>query len=97
MPGDCHYLEGNATAKRRVRRIRLLLEQIGLESERVCMFNMSSAMAGQFVQAAEEMTAKVKDLGPNPLRPSRDGDDTANVRHRDLRPDQNTFDSHGSG
>jgi F420-non-reducing hydrogenase iron-sulfur subunit len=97
MPGDCHYLEGNATAKRRVRRIRLLLDHIGLEPERVCMFNMSSAMAGQFVQAAEEMTAKVEDLGPNPLRPSQDGDDSANVRHRDLRPDQNPFDSHGSG
>jgi coenzyme F420-reducing hydrogenase delta subunit len=32
------------------------------------MFNMSAAMAGQFVQAAEEMYATVTSLGPNPLR-----------------------------
>ena len=32
------------------------------------MFNMSSAMAGQFVEAAVEMTAVITELGPNPLR-----------------------------
>jgi F420-non-reducing hydrogenase iron-sulfur subunit len=97
MPGDCHYLEGNANAKRRVRRIRLLLDQIGLESERVRMFNMSSAMAGQFVEAAEEMAAKVEELGPNPLRDIQGENGSANVRHRDQMPGQNAFDSHGSG
>ncbi len=32
------------------------------------MFNMSAAMAGQFVAAATEMTSTVTALGPNPLR-----------------------------
>ena len=68
LPGDCHYLEGNANARRRVARIQELLEQIGLEPERVRMFNMSSAMAGQFVEAATEMTTLITSLGPNPLR-----------------------------
>jgi|GEM_PF-2451835 len=97
MPGDCHYLEGNANAKRRIRRIRLLLDQIGLESERVRMFNMSSAMADQFVQAAEEMAAKVEELGPNPLRAGQSGDGAPKIRHRDQRPGQDQIDSHGSG
>jgi len=32
------------------------------------MFNMSSAMAGQFAQAATEMAEQVVALGPSPLR-----------------------------
>jgi F420-non-reducing hydrogenase iron-sulfur subunit len=68
MPGDCHYLEGNANARRRVEHIRKLLEQIGLEAQRVQMYNLSSAMAGQFVIAAKEMTEQIATLGPNPLR-----------------------------
>ena len=45
-----------------------LLTQIGLEPERVEMFNMSAAMAGDFVAVAEEMTKRVSTLGPSPLR-----------------------------
>jgi F420-non-reducing hydrogenase iron-sulfur subunit len=48
--------------------VQHLLEQIGLEPERVRMFNMSAAMAGQFVEATTEMTEKITELGPNPLR-----------------------------
>jgi len=68
MPGDCHYLEGNVNASRRVKRAQELLEQIGLEPERVQMFNLSSAMATKFVESIQEMTEKVTTLGLNPLR-----------------------------
>ena len=68
MPGDCHYLEGNANAKRRVTYVRQILSEIGLEAERVSMFNMSSAMANGFASAASEMNAKIEAMGPNPLR-----------------------------
>ena len=68
MPGDCHYLEGNANARRRIAQLQELLVQIGLEAQRVQMYNMSSAMAGQFAAAAREMTEQIAALGPNPLR-----------------------------
>lgn len=68
MPGDCHYLEGNLNAKRRVKYIQGLLEQIGMDPNRIQMFNMSSAMAGEFVRVAHEMTELISKLGPNPLR-----------------------------
>jgi hypothetical protein len=32
------------------------------------MFNMSAAMAGEFVNAATTMTEQIAALGPNPLR-----------------------------
>ena len=70
MPGDCHYLEGNLNATRRVERIQHLLTEIGLEPERVRMFNLSAAEAGQFVKFANEMSEQIAALGPNPLRVS---------------------------
>jgi F420-non-reducing hydrogenase iron-sulfur subunit len=68
MPGDCHYLEGNANAKRRVEYLQTLLENIGLEPERVRMYNLSSAMAARFVEVAKEMAETIGSLGKNPLR-----------------------------
>jgi F420-non-reducing hydrogenase iron-sulfur subunit len=47
---------------------RKLLEEIGLEGQRLQMINISSAMAGQFAFAAAEITAEIDRLGPNPLR-----------------------------
>jgi hypothetical protein len=52
---------------------RNLLEEIGLEGKRLKMINISSAMAGQFAAAAEEITAEVEKLGPNPLRSNGHG------------------------
>jgi coenzyme F420-reducing hydrogenase delta subunit len=51
-----------------VERAQDLLAEIGLERERVEMFNMSAAMAVEFVAAANEMTERIAELGPNPLR-----------------------------
>jgi coenzyme F420-reducing hydrogenase delta subunit len=55
-------------AKRRVEVARKLLEDIGLEGQRLQMINISSAMAGQFAFAAAEITAEIERIGPNPLR-----------------------------
>ena len=67
-------------AKRRVERIRELLAQIGLEPDRVRMFNMSSAMAGEFAKAATEMSEQVIELGPNPLRGPELDDERRGIR-----------------
>jgi coenzyme F420-reducing hydrogenase delta subunit len=48
--------------------IKKLLLQIGLEAERIEMFNLSSAMGPQFAQYAGEMTERIQRLGPSPLR-----------------------------
>ncbi len=50
--------------------VRKLLEEIGLEGQRIYMTNLSSAMGGQFAFAAAEITAEIKQLGPSPLRAS---------------------------
>ncbi|MBM3694986.1 MAG: hydrogenase iron-sulfur subunit [Actinobacteria bacterium] len=68
LPGNCHFLEGNLNARRRVTRIQGLLGEIGLEPGRVEMFNMSAAMAAEFVTAVTEMTERINEMGPSPLR-----------------------------
>lgn len=68
LPGDCHFLEGNLNARRRVEGLQQRLREIGLEPERVRMFNLSSAMATEFAEAVRQMREQVAKLGPNPLR-----------------------------
>lgn len=66
-------------AKRRVERVRDLLDQVGLEPDRVRMFNLSSAMAGEFAKAATEMTEQITNLGPNPLRDLEPNNQTGEI------------------
>ncbi len=64
LEGQCHYLEGNLRAKKRVAYVKRLLSEVGIEPERIEMFNLSSAMGGRFAEIVEEMTEKVTKLGP---------------------------------
>ena len=68
LEGDCHYLEGNLNARRRVEYAQRLLAQTGLEAERLQMLNLSSAMAQRFAEAATAMHERIIALGPSPLR-----------------------------
>ncbi len=72
LEGGCHFLEGNLRARRRVERAKELLSEIGLEPERLEMFNLSSAEGPRFAQIAAEMSTRLAALGPNPLRPEPD-------------------------
>jgi coenzyme F420-reducing hydrogenase delta subunit len=67
LEGDCHYLEGNLNARKRVEYIHKRLEEIGLEGNRIQMMNLSAAMGGQFASLAAELTAAITSIGPNPL------------------------------
>ncbi len=64
LEGECHYLEGNLRAKKKVAYVKRLLTELQIEPERVEMFNLSSAMGGRFAEIVEEMTDKIKKLGP---------------------------------
>ena len=55
-------------AKRRVRYVQDLLDQVGVGRERLEMYNMSSAEGPRFAEVAVEMTERVRALGPSPVR-----------------------------
>ena len=64
IEGECHYLEGNLRAKKKVAYVKRLLGELQIEPERVEMFNLSSAMGGKFAEIVENMTDRIKKLGP---------------------------------
>jgi coenzyme F420-reducing hydrogenase delta subunit len=72
LEGGCHFLEGNLRARRRVERVRQLLAEIGLEPERLEMFNLSSAEGARFTEIVTTMVERITRLGNSPLRPERE-------------------------
>lgn len=62
--GDCHFETGNIKAKKRAAYVRGLLEEMGIEPERVEMFNIAASDAPKFVQVARTVTEKIRHLGP---------------------------------
>ncbi len=71
LEGQCHFLEGNLRAKKRVEYTKQLLKEAGIEPERLEMFNMSASMGPKFAETADEMTERVRKLGPSPLKNGR--------------------------
>jgi coenzyme F420-reducing hydrogenase delta subunit len=68
LEGDCHFREGNLHAKRRVKRVKEILDTVGLGGDRVEMYNLSAGQGGRFAEIAQEMTARILALGPSPIR-----------------------------
>ncbi len=64
LEGECHYLEGNMRAKKKVAYVKRILAEVEIEPERVEMFNLSSAMGGRFAEIVTEMTDSITKLGP---------------------------------
>ena len=72
LEGGCHFLEGNLRARKRVERAKQLLSEIGLEPERLEMYNLSSAEGARFAEIVTEMSQRLAKLDPSPLRPDRE-------------------------
>jgi F420-non-reducing hydrogenase iron-sulfur subunit len=56
-----------------------LLEEIGLESKRVEMVNLSAAMGAKFAETATRYMEEIRQIGPNPLKATPDGIDEKNL------------------
>jgi len=62
--GDCHYLEGNFLARRKMHLIMELLEFIGVEPNRFRMSWVSAAEGAKFAQVITDFVEDLKPLGP---------------------------------
>ncbi len=65
--GSCHFIEGNFRAKKRVQYAKQILDEIGIGGERLEMYNMSTSAGPRFAEVANEMTEKIRKLGPSPI------------------------------
>jgi coenzyme F420-reducing hydrogenase delta subunit len=72
LEGDCRFENGNLRARKRVAQAREILDAIGIDGERVQMYNLSSGEGTRFAEFAVEMTEKIKELGPNPLKKAKE-------------------------
>jgi F420-non-reducing hydrogenase iron-sulfur subunit len=63
-PGDCHYLEGNYLARRKIFLVKELLEFIGLEPERFRMSWVSAAEGAKFAKVITDFVTDLRPLGP---------------------------------
>ena len=68
LEGECHFISGNLKCRKKVNYVKKTLEELGIEPERIEMYNLSSAMGARFAEIAIEMTEKIKKLGPTPVK-----------------------------
>jgi F420-non-reducing hydrogenase iron-sulfur subunit len=63
-PGDCHYIRGNHNTMKRIPLLRNLLEQLGIEQERLRLEWISAGEGDKFAEVANSMTEDIRKLGP---------------------------------
>jgi F420-non-reducing hydrogenase iron-sulfur subunit len=66
-PGDCHYQSGNYKTNRRIKLLKKLLEELGIDSQRVRFEYVSASEGQKFATIVTEFVAEIKKLGPNPI------------------------------
>jgi F420-non-reducing hydrogenase iron-sulfur subunit len=67
-PNDCHYISGNLKAKRRVAMLKKLMEQMGMDPERLRLEWVSAAEGEKFARVVTEFTNMLKEKGPCQLK-----------------------------
>ena len=63
-PGDCHYINGNCKAAGRMAVLSTMLDQLGIERERVRLEWISASEGNRYAELVAEMTEQVRALGP---------------------------------
>ena len=66
--GQCRYLEGNIRAKKRVGRLKTLLDEIGLDSRRLSIFNLAAGDEARAAEIIQQTLSELAELGPSPAK-----------------------------
>ncbi|SDK34683.1 hydrogenase iron-sulfur subunit [Methanoculleus thermophilus] len=66
--GDCHYLEGNYKAAKRMFLLKSVLKNIGLDDKRLRMTFVSASEGAKWGMVMEDVVKTIKELGPSPLK-----------------------------
>src|SRR5690554_6278646 len=65
--GDCHYLEGNYKAAKRMFLLKSVLKNIGLDDKRLRMTFVSASEGAKWGMVMEDVVKTINELGPSPL------------------------------
>ena len=66
--GDCHYLEGNYKAAKRMFLVKSVLKNIGLDDKRLRMTFVSASEGQKWSEVINDVVKTVKELGPSPIK-----------------------------
>jgi coenzyme F420-reducing hydrogenase delta subunit len=72
-PGDCHYMKGNLSARRKVVGMKPLLRAIGIEPERLRLEWAGASEGAKFADTVKSFTQTIKELGPSRLDRRQNG------------------------
>jgi F420-non-reducing hydrogenase iron-sulfur subunit len=67
-PGDCHYINGNLKARRRVKLLKEILPRFGFDERRVKLTWIGASEGIDFANTMKELVEEVKELGSNEVR-----------------------------
>ncbi|RLF29747.1 MAG: methyl-viologen-reducing hydrogenase subunit delta [Thermoplasmata archaeon] len=67
-PGDCHYQSGNYKTNRRIKLLKKLLMEMGIEPNRVRFEYISASEGKKFAQVVTEFVEEIRRMGANPLK-----------------------------
>ena len=65
--GDCHYVKGNYSARRRAVIVKTMMETLGMDPRRFRLEWVSASEGQRFAEVIKDFTHELKELGPNPL------------------------------
>ncbi len=66
-PGDCHYISGNLTARRKFNMLKNFFDHVGICPERVQFSWVSAAEGARFASLIDKVAADIKRIGPNKM------------------------------
>ncbi len=66
--GDCHYLEGNYKAAKRMFLLKSVLKDLGVEDKRLRMTFVSASEGAKWAEVIEDVVKVVNELGPSPIK-----------------------------
>ena len=67
-PGDCHYINGNLKARRRVKLLQEILPQFGFDQRRIKLTWIGASEGIDFARTVKELVTDIRALGPSDVR-----------------------------
>ncbi len=62
-PGDCHYINGNYKARRRIKLLHEMLTQFGIDKRRLRLTWIGASDGIQFAETITDMVAEIREVG----------------------------------
>ena len=67
-PGDCHYINGNYKARRRVKLLNEILDSVGIDRRRLKLTWIGASEGHEFAETINDLVEEIRELGPTSIK-----------------------------